>query len=114
MNKKILLGVAGLAIAGYFFRDKLFGNSTGTVGSSTAAIDRGYSVTYPGAPNGAVWQVINGKKFAYVSEAAYTAFQNLGGTPFSQSTAAEVEAIPVGGFVDSDGRAKDNNGGIYS
>lgn len=114
MSKKILLGVTGLAIATYFFRDKLFGNSTTKGESSTVVIDRGYSVTYPGAPNGAVWQVINGKRFAFISEAAYNAFQALGATPYSQSTSAEVEAIPAVGFVDSDGRAKDNNGGVFS
>lgn len=113
MSKKLLIGAGLLALAGFAFKDKLFGSSTGASnGTSTTAIDRGYSVTYPGQT--AVWQVIGGKKFAFISPDAYNAFQALGKTDFVSASQAEVESLPNGGFVDSDGRAKDNFGGIFS
>lgn len=107
MNKKWLLLFAAGGLGLYFFRDKLFGSeSTQSSGTPTLLVDRGYAITYPGAPNGGTWLAYQGKRYAFVSEQA---FKNFGYTVPVQSTESEVLAMPQAGFVGDDGRVWDDN-----
>ena len=104
MNKKVVfVGLLGLAAFAAYSMNKKNADQSG---SATAAIaDRGYSATYPGAPNGATWLIYMGKKYAFVSEQA---FRNFGYTQPQNLTKQDVEVFPNAGFVGDDGRVWDN------
>ena len=99
MNKKLIL--VGLLVAGAVIAVKASSGKTEAAGNDALLIDRGFAITYPGAPNGATFLVYQGKKYAFISQEA---FVNFGYTQPVISTQQEVDSYPKEGFVGADGR----------
>ena len=103
MNKKLIL--VGLLVAGAVIAVKANSKSSTAGGSNAIDGGRGFSATFPNAPNGATWLILNGKKYPFVSEQA---FRNFGYTQPQMLTEQDVTAYADGGFVGDDGRVWDS------
>jgi hypothetical protein len=111
-DKKILVGgILVLAIVAYFYIAKkkkdndLSITSTTPSGNSssteTTPIKDNYTISLGSVdPTNAVYLVLGGKKYAFISEIAFT---NYGYTVPEVITKADFDLIPSGGFVNTDG-----------
>jgi len=114
-NKKVLIGgILALVVLGYFYMAKkkkdllLASSDNATNGASsidattTSTIKDNYTVTLGSVdPTGAVFLVLGGKKYAFVDELA---FKNYGYIAPEVITKANLDLIPIGGFVDTQGK----------
>jgi len=97
MNKKVLFGIALLAVGAYMYKDQLFGGSAAKTGN--ALPPGGGSGSYEGmvlsstnpAEDPGWYKVVNGKRVVYQSVAAW---QKDGSIPLTNVTTAELHAIP--------------------
>jgi lipopolysaccharide export system protein LptC len=104
-NKKILiLGLVVFAGLAYFYMQKKSKKNTLVESPevNTLPVKDNYTVTVdsPGS-TGAVYLVLGGKKYPFISEKAFT---NYGYSKPEVITSAELEAIKTGGFVSEDGK----------
>jgi len=106
-NKKIIIGVGAVALLGvvYYMMTKKKDSVDVITATTTVAPIAPYTIQWKGDPTGAVFVVIDGKKYGFSSEKAFTAYGYS--TPKSV-TKEEVDAIPVGGWVDELGKVNQN------
>lgn len=111
-NKKIIIGVGVLALAGvgYYMMKKKKG-AVENVSTTTTTVTEiaPYTIQWKADPTGAVHLVKGGKKYGFMSEKAFKAYGYI--EPKS-ATKDEVDAIPTGGFVDEEGKVRDDKGNI--
>jgi|688.fasta_scaffold00522_17 hypothetical protein len=91
-NKKIIIGVGAVVLLGvvYYMMTKK---------------KAPYTIQWKGDPTGAVFVVINGKKYGFISGKAFDAY---GRSEPKSVTKEEVDAIPSGGRVDELGKVVPN------
>ena len=116
-DKRVLIGgLVLLGAVGYYFMtknkkvvesDSMTSNTTDTTVANTTDTttpkEDNYAVTLGGAvdPTGAIYLVLEGKKYGFISGDAWRAY----GTPSPKTiTKAELDAIPNGGYVFTDGK----------
>ena len=100
-DKKIIIGVGVVALlgVGYYMMKKKKVEETIIV--ETLAPIAPYTIQWKADPTGAVFVVINGKKFGFMSPKAFDAY---GRSEPKSVTKEEVDAIPSGGWVDELGK----------
>jgi len=111
-NKKIILGVGVLALIGvtyYIMKKKKGAVENILTDTTTVAPIAPYTIQWKADPTGAVHLVKGGKKYGFMSEKAFKAYGYI--EPKSV-TKEEVDAITTGGFVDEEGKVRDNQGNI--
>ena len=104
MNKKVLFGIALLAVGAYMYKDQLFGGSTTKTGNTPLLPGGGSGHPYEGmvlsssSPNeyGGWDKIINGKRVVYQSTVAW---QKDGSIPLTIVSTAELLAIPDSGMA---------------
>jgi hypothetical protein len=118
-NKKILIVVGLLVLGGFlYFRNKkakankVSGNlaNTSSMGDLTSVYPTGLKekdTVNLGSidPTGAVYVLLSGKKYAFVSEKAFNAY---GYKAPKTITKTQFDSIPNGGFVAEDGKVVNN------
>lgn len=100
--KNLAIGLAGIGIIYFvFFHKKGDDKKIFTGGVIEDPADKGFTIKDPTDPTGAVFVVLNGKRYGFSSEQA---FVNYGYSQPQILTKKEVEAFPSGGWVNADGR----------
>ena len=105
-NKKIIIGVGVVALLGVVYymmkKKKVAGTSMEEIVTAIVPIAP-YTIYWKGDPT--VFVVIDGKKYGFTSEKAFTAYGYI--TP-KLVTKEEVDSIPSGGYVSQDGKVIKN------
>ena len=103
-NKKIIIGVGVLALAGvgYYMMKKKKG-AVENVSTTTTTVTEiaPYTIAWSDDPTKGVFVVIKGKKYPFVSEKAFVTY---GYSAPKSVTKAELDLIPKGGFVSEEGK----------
>jgi len=104
-SKKIILGVGALALVGvgyYMMKKKKVTVDTATDTTTTTVTEIApYTIAWSDDPTKAVFVVIKGKKYPFVSEKAFVTY---GYSAPKSVTKAELDLIPKGGFVSGEGK----------
>ena len=103
-NKKIIIGVGVVALLGVVYymmtKKKEAGTSMEEIVTAIVPIAP-YTIQWKADPTGAVFVVIDGKRYGFSSPKAFDAY---GRSEPKSVTKEEVDAIPRGGFVSEEGK----------
>jgi hypothetical protein len=109
-NKKIIIGVgvvAVLIVAYYMMKKKKSAVENVLTDITTVTEIAPYTIQWKADPTGAVHLVKGGKKYGFMSPKAFDAY---GRSEPKSATKEEVDAIPIGGYVDEQGKVMDFKG----
>jgi hypothetical protein len=106
-NKKIIIGVGAVALLGvvYYMMTKKKDSVDVITATTTVAPIAPYTIQWKEDPTGAVFVVIDGKRYGFMSSKAFDAY---GRSEPKLVTKEEVLAIPAGGWVDETGKVNQN------
>jgi hypothetical protein len=102
-NKKVLLGVAVLALlgVGYFMMKKKKGLGSSSSNVPAVLAKNNYPVSLAGDTLGSVWQIIDGKKYAFASTQSLIDYGNPPEKyPYTALSKEALDLIPTGGQID--------------
>jgi hypothetical protein len=107
-NKKIIIGVGAVAllVVVYYMmtKKKVVGTTMEEIVTAIVPIAP-YTIQWKADPTGAVFVVIDGKKYGFSSGKAFDAY---GRSEPKSVTKEEVDAIPTGGWVNELGKVIQN------